>query len=214
MSKQAGLVNKSIGEQLKEVGSDIVKGTTQEIKNIGSGFFQQLLGLDNKPAAKTSESQRDIKNRKEMEEQIKDRVEQTRSAKISSERRNITIFSFTEYRENVLVKRRIEALITEIRKEVEQFRQTTSAISTEIEEIAKTTLSPLPEKVGVYHIRFLEFLLSLIKNLRAKTADSKSWLEALVTRKKKRGSLFAAFAKKKGTQYSLSEELKLTRSTQ
>ncbi len=214
MAKQANLVNKSIGEQLKEVGSGIVKDTTEEIKNMGSGFFQQLLGLDNKPAAKTPESQLDQKKQQELQEQIEEKIEQTRSAKISSERKNITIFSFTEYRENVLVKRRIEELIKEIRKEVEQFRQTTSAISTEIEEIAKATLSPLPEKVGVYHIRFLEFLLSLIRNLRAKTADSKTWLEALITRKKKRGSLFAALAKKKGTQYSLSEELKLTRSTQ
>jgi hypothetical protein len=72
----------------------------------------------------------------------------------------------------------------------------------------------LPEKPGIYHVRFLEIIVNVLRALRAKINESSTWMQALTSKKKKRGSLFAVRAKKKGTQYSLSQELSSARSVQ
>ncbi|MCX7956044.1 MAG: DUF5660 domain-containing protein, partial [Patescibacteria group bacterium] len=75
-------------------------------------------------------------------------------------------------------------------------------------------VNEISEKPGIYHVRFLEIVLNLLKALRAKVGESSSWLQAMITRKKKRSSLFSGRAKKMVTQYSLSQELQTTRSVQ
>ena len=101
-----------------------------------------------------------------------------------------------------------------IRKEIGFLKKENSALASEVKDVEKLTVSELPEKPGIYHVRFLEIVLNVIKHLRAKVGESKTWLEALVSKKKKRGSLFAARSKKQGTQYSLSQELTSARSVQ
>jgi hypothetical protein len=69
------------------------------------------------------------------------------------------------------------------------------------------------EKKGVYYVRFMELMIELIKTLGAQVSESNTWLEAMISKKKKRGSLFATRSKNQGTQYSMSQELSLARST-
>ncbi len=188
-----------VGETLKSLGSDVAKGAIEEFKNITFGAFDQFLGTPKTEGDRTLE--KPIK--KEFPEKP-----------IIRRQKEGILFRFTEYKEQFLIKERIQKLIEEIRKEAEVLKKTTSSITSELKEIEKAALENLPEKVGVYHVRFLEVILKLVKSLRTKASESKTWLEALLTRKKKRGSLFLALSKKKGTQYSLSEELKMARSVQ
>jgi len=82
----------------------------------------------------------------------------------------------------------------------------------EVVEVEKHAIQSLPEKPGVYHVRFLELLSSFLQGLTTKVSEAKNWMAAMHTKKAKRGSLFAVRSKKQGTQYSLSQELQSARS--
>ncbi len=124
------------------------------------------------------------------------------------------VFSYTEYSETTLIKRKIQELTELIKREIDALKRENSSLLSEVKDVEKLTVNELPEKPGIYHIRFLEVVLELIRQIRAKVGESRTWLEALMSKKKKRGSLFAARSKKQGTQYSLSQELQTSRSVQ
>ncbi|MFO0704131.1 MAG: DUF5660 family protein [Patescibacteria group bacterium] len=69
-------------------------------------------------------------------------------------------------------------------------------------------------KKGKYAFTVAEIGRMIMKTALINLSDSNNWLEAVITKRKKRGSLFAARSKKQGTQYSMSQELSLTRSVQ
>ncbi|MCX6732754.1 MAG: DUF5660 domain-containing protein, partial [Candidatus Roizmanbacteria bacterium] len=64
------------------------------------------------------------------------------------------------------------------------------------------------------HVKFLEIVLQILRSVRAKVGESSTWMQALMSKKKKRGSLFASRSKKQGTAYSMSQELSNSRSIQ
>lgn len=125
-----------------------------------------------------------------------------------------SVFNYQIYYEKELVKQQIKELVDQIRKEIELIKRAGRTLDAEIKDIEKITIESLPARPGIYHIRFLEIILRILKTLREKISDSGTWLSAMVSRKKKRGSLFLALSKKKGTQYSLSQELATSRSIQ
>ena len=138
---------------------------------------------------------------------------QTEKAKIP-QRKEFTLFNYTQYYEQEIVKKRIKELIELIRKEIELIKKSNKSLLAEVKDIERLTTERVSEKPGVYHVRFLEAIFSILRNIRKKVGESKTWLEALITRKKKRGSLFLFRSKKMGTIYSLSQELQATRSVQ
>lgn len=125
-------------------------------------------------------------------------------------RKEFTLFN---YHEDIFVKKQVERLMAEVRQEIKALQKANQSFEAKIRDIERIALQPLPKKPGIYHVRFFEIILKILKSMRAKIGESRTWLEALSSKKKKRGSLFTFRAKKKGTQYSLSEELKLTRQT-
>jgi uncharacterized coiled-coil protein SlyX len=130
------------------------------------------------------------------------------------QRKEFTLFSYNQYFEQEVIGKKINELLSQIKQEVELIKKTEKSLINEVKDIENLTIEEPQKKTGVYHIRFLEILLSILKEVRKKVSESKTWLEALMTKKKKPGSLFAARTKKMGTQYSLSQELQTTRSVQ
>lgn len=129
-------------------------------------------------------------------------------------RKEFTVFRQEVYHEQVNVKREIESLTHEIRKMIDVIKTQDAALLTEVKDAQKAVLESHPEDAGIYHVRFLEVILKLLGAIREKISDSRTWLEAMTSKRAKRGSLFAARTKKKGTQYSLSQELASARSVQ
>jgi hypothetical protein len=125
-----------------------------------------------------------------------------------------SLFNYQEYYENNLIKNQIKELSEAIRKEISLVKKADQSLIEEISEAQKISLETLPDKAGVYHVRFLEIVLKLLQSVRAKIGESRTWLQAMMSKKKKRGSLFASLSKKKGTQYSLSQEISSARSIQ
>lgn len=129
-------------------------------------------------------------------------------------RLEFTVFKHEDYKEKYIIPREIKALIEQIRKEIEAIKKANQGVVEEVERVEKVIIQMRPEKPGVYHINFLEMILRFLRAFRAKVGEAKTWLAAMITKKKKRGSLFLHLTKKKGTQYSLSNELQLTRAVQ
>ncbi len=130
------------------------------------------------------------------------------------QRRKETVFSFREHYERENVQGQVQELMRQIKREIEEVKKTDASLLQEVRDIENMAVEDLPAKAGIYHVRFLEILLSLLRTVRSKIGESKTWLEAMMSKKKKRGSLFATRSKKMGTQYSLSQELQSARSVQ
>jgi len=129
-------------------------------------------------------------------------------------RQEFSIFNYQRYYEQEIVKKEIKELIEQVKKEIDLIKKADAALLNEVKDIQNLAIESLPEKPGIYHIRFFEIVISLLRSLRAKINESRTWLQAMTSKKKKRGSLFAVRTKKKGTLYSLSQELQSARSIQ
>lgn len=194
-----GLDQKNPLETLRDLGGSTAKKTADAFGSIGGGMLDQFFGS----------SDYDDDNEFGLPTNIK-----KESAQKSKQKQEVKVFNYQEYYENTLIKKQINELTEQIKKEIEAIKKGDAALLQEVKDIEKLTIESLPEKPGVYHIRFLEIVLGILRTLRAKIGESKTWLQALVSRKKKRGSLFAVRSKKSGTQYSLSQELQSARSIQ
>jgi len=131
-----------------------------------------------------------------------------------SQRKEFSVFNYQEYYERDLIKKQIKDLVELIKREIEAIKKADASLLDEVKEMQKIVLETQLEKPGIYHVRFLETVLSLLQAVRARVGESKTWLNAMVSKRKKRGSAFAAISKKKGTQFSLSQELQSARSIQ
>lgn len=184
-------------ETFKDLGSGIVKNTASNFKKIGTGIFDSFFA-DNDPAP-ASENLGFGQNLEKAPSQT---------------RKEFSLFSYQEYYEKEIVKKQIKELTEQIKKEIELLKKADKALLDQVKDIENLTLESLPDKPGIYHIRFLEIVLKILHTLREKIGESRTWLAAMVSKKKKRGSLFVVNSKKKGTQYSLSQELQSARSIQ
>lgn len=185
-------------ETLKDLGGGMAKNTANEFKKIGSGIFDQFFGgqsYDGDYTREISPFRRETKVQPRKKDEF-------------------SVFSYQQYYEREIIKKEIRQLMGQIHKEIEYLKNAGSSLISEVSDIQKQAIQSLPEKPGVYHIRFLEILLSIIRSLRAKIGESRTWLAAMTSKKKKRGSLFAVRSKKQGTLYSLSQELQTARSVQ
>jgi predicted transcriptional regulator len=125
-----------------------------------------------------------------------------------------TVFSLGTHAETVekpQLINEIQSKIQEIQAEVKDLKAHSEGLSAEVEQVERAALQSLPEKPGVYHVRYLELLLQFLKGIKAKVGEARTWLSAMQSKKAKRGSAFAARSKKQGTQYSLSQELSASR---
>lgn len=188
--------NKNPLETLRDLGSSTVKNTFDSVTSIGGGMLDQFFGPSE------SGDNEETFNPKPLE------------AKKATGKKDFKLFSYTEYSETTLIKQKIAELTQLIKREIDYLKKDNSSLLNEVKDVEKLTINDLPEKPGIYHVRFLEIVLNVIRHLRAKVGESRTWLEAMVSKKKKRGSAFAARSKKSGTQYSLSQELQSARSVQ
>lgn len=189
-------------ESIKDFSSSLGHNTVDSFKNLGSGMLDQLLGYQD-----NSEDDQD-----KIEQFQKKAQEETKQKKQVKKEANL--FNYQNYHENVLVRKQIQELVEQIRKEIAYLKQADKSLLSEVKDIENLALNSVPEKPGVYHVRFLEIVLRILQSVRMKVGESRTWMQALISKKKKRGSLFAARSKKQGTQYSLSQELTTARSVQ
>lgn len=183
-------------ESLRELGTSTAKNTADAFGKIGGGMLDQFFGGQNE-----EEESNEFNFKKE-------------ASKAKVGKQEVKVFNYQEYYETTLIKKQIQELTEAIKREIDMIKKADASLINDVKDVENLTINGLPEKPGVYHIRFLELVLSILRTLRAKVGESKTWLQALMTKKKKRGSAFAARSKKQGTQYSMSQELSNSRSVQ
>jgi len=186
-------------ESLRELGTSTAKNTANAFGKIGGGMLDQFFGGQNDEEESNLNSEFNFKKE---------------SSKGKSGKQEVKIFNYQEYYETTLIKKQIKELTEAIKKEIDMIKKADDSLINDVKDVENLTINGLPEKPGVYHIRFLELVLSILRTLRAKVGESKTWLQALMNKKKKRGSAFASRSKKQGTQYSMSQELSNSRSVQ
>ncbi|OGK16828.1 hypothetical protein A2690_03575 [Candidatus Roizmanbacteria bacterium RIFCSPHIGHO2_01_FULL_39_12b] len=126
-------------------------------------------------------------------------------------RREFTIFKQSEHYETKIVPQQLTELMNQLKIEISEIKKRNEAMIAEVSRIENQTLQSLPEKAGIYHVRFAELLLEMLRGLRSKMSEANTWMMAMMSKKKKRGSAFLTHSKKKGTQYMLSQELQTAR---
>jgi len=169
--------SKNTVETLQDLGSSMAKNTASEFKKIGSGVFNQLIGnydRSNPPL-----------NQNENQEFPKQPIKKQEAFTPKQTRKEFTIFSYQNYYETELIKKEIKQLTTLIKKELEYIRKSNQSLITEVKDIEKLTIENPSLKTGIYHVRFLEIILSLLRSLRSKVNESRTWLSALISKKKK-----------------------------
>lgn len=186
-------------ESLRDLGGATAKKTADSFSKIGGGMLDQFFGGPNDYEDDNFGSEFNF---------------QKESSKTKDKKQEVKIFNYQEYYETTLIKKQIQELTEAIKKEIEMIKKADASLINDVRDVEKLTINDLPEKPGIYHIRFLELVLSILRTLRAKVGESKTWLQALMSKKKKRGSLFVTRSKKQGTQYSMSQELSNSRSVQ
>jgi len=179
--------------------NDPAKNPLESIRDIGGGMLDQFFGGQDDHEDDNFGSEFNFKKEE---------------AKAKGKKQEVKVFNYQEYYETTLIKKQIQELTEAIKKEIEMIKRADASLINDIRDVEKLTINDLPEKPGIYHIRFLELVLNILRTLRAKVGESKTWLQALMSKKKKRGSLFAVRSKKQGTQYSMSQELQNSRSVQ
>ncbi|MEX1052319.1 MAG: DUF5660 family protein [Patescibacteria group bacterium] len=187
-SKKQNRVNRNFIETLEEDKQTTVSSTSQ-LKKMGSGVLEQFFGQNLEGYQKKEAKKRPTKQ-------------------------EFKLFDKKEYNESENTASQIKELMNQIKQEIEAIKKADSALISQVQEAEKLAVENVSENQGVYNVRFLQLVVSFLRTLRLKIGESSTWFEALKTKRKKRGSLFANLSKKKGTQYSLSQELQSSRSVQ
>lgn len=95
----------------------------------------------------------------------------------------------------------IRQIVRELKKHVYLLEKSEAGL---VAEITKISVEQLPQKPGVYYLRFFEWLISMVKQLRSKVEEGRTWLQAMTSKKKKMG--YWKMYKKHGTSFGLSNE--------
>jgi len=184
-------------ESLREMSAQMGKSTVDTLQSMGEGMIDQLMGVTH------SEKEQKVDDFQPTEKETKKVI-----------KKEANLFNYTSHHENVIVRDQIKNLIEQIRQEVLYIKKADASLLNEVRDIEKFTMDTLSEKPGIYHVKFLEVVLQILRSVRMKVGESRTWMQALMSKKAKRGSAYNARSKKQGTAYSLSQELSNSRSVQ
>ncbi|OGG26906.1 hypothetical protein A2960_02040 [Candidatus Gottesmanbacteria bacterium RIFCSPLOWO2_01_FULL_39_12b] len=125
------------------------------------------------------------------------------------QRQETLIFSRRLYSENQSIQEETKVLLKQLKEQVVLLEKSEKSLSA---EISKIKVAQMPNKSGIYYIRFFEWMLTVVKQLRMKVEEGRTWLAAFNSRKKKRIGYWNMY-KKHGTTFGLSNERTLSTQT-
>ncbi len=183
--KKQQLRSDTILEQLRDVGSSTAKSVKNDVfGGIASNMLNDIF----------SPKKNDIQPGQEIN---LNQGEEYYPQKQISEVRKPEVILFTAQEANL--KREIEGVRTELKKAITEVKQLNSAI-VEVEKAVANT----PVNSGTYHLSFFERLKALLRAFTREVTESRLWLEASTSKKKKRG--YWSMFKKHGTTFGMSSE--------
>lgn len=178
--KLPSLQNKSFLEQIRSVSSGTSKSLKEDVVKGGARTaWSQFWGVEGESFEQAPTLEK--AERKEIQKGAAYEVKQ-----------EIILFTASE--------RAAIREIEEIRRELIAIIKTVKEVDFEVQK----TVMEIPSKPGVYHVRFLERIKIVLKLIRERLEDSRTWLKLSVSKKKQRG--YWSMYKKSGTSFGLSGE--------
>ena len=174
VKQNSGQLKANAVESLKDFSTSTVKNVGSSFKDLGTGMLDQFFG------GFEDDDDNEVTMGKEFSPPSKEQKVSPKSKKEAN------IFNYNEYHESVLVKKEIRQLVEQIRKEIQYIRKADKSLLNEVKDIEKIAIDSLPEKPGIYHIRFLEIVLRTLQLLRQKMGESKTWMQALISKRKEK----------------------------
>ena len=184
----------TISGGIKSAIKETTHQTADAFADIGRGMFEQLLN--------TSFEKKEYQQEQPQEEQNKPAI-----------RPEMTLFSFRERQEEKEIEE-LRQIIKLIEKEVKEIKRKSNQVLQNVHDIENTVINTHEEEPTMYMFRVLNAFLDVLRSINLNLPSSSTWMEAMQSKKAKRGSLFAARSKKSGTSYSQSQELSNARSVQ
>lgn len=120
----------------------------------------------------------------------------------------ILLFSRTVKEEERKIQQETTVILERLKEQVTILEKSNKGL---VKELAKVKVEQAPQKSGIYYIRFLEWLLVVVRQMRVKVDEGRAWLETFTKRKKKIG--YWKMYKKHGTTFGLSQERTLATQT-
>lgn len=121
-------------------------------------------------------------------------------------KREATLFLYSQQKEiqrdEQNLKKETEMILSKLKEQITVLEKSEKALAG---DLSKIKVERLPQKTGIYYVRYLEWLLAVVKQLRMKVDEGRTWLEAFMTRKKKKMGYWKMY-KKHGTTFGLSQE--------
>lgn len=119
------------------------------------------------------------------------------------------IFSYKNRREDVSIQKETAYIVEELKRQITHLEKSEKALT---KEISKVKLDKLPPKASIYYLRFFEWLISVVRQLRQKVEDGRAWLAAFNQKKQKKMGYWKMY-KKHGTTFGMSHERTLATQT-
>lgn len=208
-------VEKTVETNDSNFVQQLKKNVKEEAKLASEDFFEQLLGLSsdqetkekvvfelsklNKSENKDTEknTEKTPKPKKEIQPGIDYHKEYYESITKFAER--------ASYGETSEQKKQIQQIMAELKKLV----LSTKSLQA---QFGMVTVNEAPSNPGKYYVNFFEWLLIMLRQARQKVEDSKSWLETVKGKNKKKMGYWDK-AKKHGTSFSQANERFVATST-
>lgn len=193
--KQIAYTNDNVLEQLRSVSGDVPKTALDAVGKIGTDVLTTIFG--GTPATLSGELRPN---------------ESIQLSEISPEQ-TVDKAPAMQTRVDLQPRPSVEVIQAETRQEIEAIRQELKAIAASLKGLHQevmTAVDTAPVDPGIYHINFFEQLRAFLKLLRVQIEDSRSWLHASNSKKKKMG--YWGMYKKHGTTFGLSNERSLATS--
>ena len=186
--KQGFTINQNPVEVVKDTVVSVAKTATDEISQFGNKAMEQILGVGQKPVSG------EIKIGETIEVTAGDGEMQITATPARVETRELY------NREKIETTQQIQGLLAKLKEEISQLKETSDEV---VKEGTTITLKGMVEP-GKYHVNFLRWLISAIRDLRKKVGESRTWLSAFLAKKNRKN--FWDMSNKHGTSFSQSFE--------
>lgn len=120
----------------------------------------------------------------------------------SPQKRETLLFSRQITEQENQIQNEVRMLLKQLKEQVTVLEKSEKALTSEISRIK---VEQLPNKTGIYYLRFFEWLITIVRQLRMKVEEGRTWLEAFSKRKVKKIGYWKMY-KKHGTTFGLSHE--------
>lgn len=183
-------VTHAVEDTAKEFTTAMAKGGEQTFQELMKQMWGSAYG-DNRSKSENSHAQEDTKKHEKTEKRPHIEAGIDYAGEIIH----------AEKRVRSQETRELQQKIQEIMAELKKLAATSKELQSQFREVA---VEQAPVNPGKYHENFMEWMLITIRTIRQRVEDSGQWLQAMSSKKDKKG--YWSMFKKHGTMFGMSGE--------